>query len=355
MLSKLIERRRLGDWSAGRPTVAKRYVLAVTLAAAATLLRLVLTQTLIHDTPLTLSILAVVIAAWCGGFAPGLLTALLSAAAGIVLSLPPWNIHSDLTVSGLIRIVTFVLTSTVISGLTEALHHTTNEWRRAEQDKETQILQERNRLAREIHDTLAQGLTGIIVQLQVAEDALLDDPEEAREYLRRAENLARESLAEARQSVHSLRPDILNRRGLPLAFAHYIEQMAVSNGVRIDLTVEGLPPSAGGLPADLENNLLRIGLEALTNAIKHAHASQIRVALSFARDEIRLSVKDDGRGFSLADAPSEGGFGLTTMRERAERIDGQFQLQTEPGQGTEIVVVVPSIALHPPALRWGKR
>ncbi|TDC63280.1 sensor histidine kinase [Actinomadura sp. GC306] len=188
------------------------------------------------------------------------------------------------------------------------------------QAREAGISDERRRLAAEIHDTIAQGLTGIITQLQAAEDS---------EHVRRATGLARESLREARRSVQDLAPTHLEHDMLPEALKK------ITDG-RAHLTVTG---TAEPLHGELEATLLRIAQEALANAERHARADRIGVTLSYMDDEVTLDVRDDGRGFT---GPSSG-FGLTAMRERAERVAGTLAVESEPGRGTAVSARVPLI------------
>ncbi len=210
--------------------------------------------------------------------------------------------------------------------------------RLAEQGRQTAVLQERNRLAREIHDTLAQGFTGIVVQLEAAEYVLTKAPQEAREHLARAGALARESLTEARRSVRALRPQALEQSSLISAFARHVEQMTYGTPTQAHFRVHGTPPSLGH---NKETDLLRIGLEALTNALKHARANVIRVELFFEPGEVRLSVRDDGQGFDPHLAEAAEGFGLKGIHERVADLGGQLTVASGPGQGTEVVVVIP--------------
>jgi PAS domain S-box-containing protein len=199
------------------------------------------------------------------------------------------------------------------------------------------ILEERNRMAREIHDTLAQSFTGIIIHARAAGSKLTVDPAKAQDYLAQAQNLARTGLEEARRSVEALRrPYLLENNDLPSAFRHMIGQLESSTNTIIVCEAIGIPDP---LPSEVENNLLRIGQEALTNALKYAEASEIRVELIYQSPQCILRIKDDGRGFTL-DRTRHNGFGLLGMAERAERIGAQIQIQSAPGQGTEIMVSV---------------
>jgi len=204
--------------------------------------------------------------------------------------------------------------------------------------------QERLRIARDIHDTLAQGLTGIIVQLEAAEDAQSRGLLEANTgHLRNASELARESLQEARRSVMALRPLALEQRDWPDALRDLIEKLTSGTPLSAELIVDG---SEQKLPYEFEQNLLRITLEALTNALRHAHANRFIARLIFQSEVIRLELKDDGCGFD----PSENheGFGLMGMKERAEAMAGRLLVQSTLGVGTTISLVLPAIRRNEP-------
>ncbi|MEH2181293.1 AAA family ATPase [Nostoc sp.] len=199
------------------------------------------------------------------------------------------------------------------------------------------ILEERNRMAREIHDTLAQSFTGILLQVGAATQVVADDPEATQVHLEMIEELARAGLAGARRSVSALRPRLLEEGNLESAMHRIVAQMRSTTDTAVICETQG---TAYSLPTEVENNLLRIGQEALTNAIKHACASEIRVELVYKETQCILRVKDDGRGFGVGCIPLSGGFGLLGMSERAERISAQLAIQSQPGQGTEIVVII---------------
>nr|CAA9295142.1 hypothetical protein AVDCRST_MAG63-4717 [uncultured Armatimonadetes bacterium] len=213
--------------------------------------------------------------------------------------------------------------------------------RLAEHEQQAAVLEERNRLAGEIHDTLAQGFVGIVMQLDAAEEVLAREPEAARPHMARAHSLARTSLAEARRSVSALSPAHAARDevGLPEAFARMVEEMASGWALKPRFLVEGRPHR---LAAGAEHDLRRIGQEALTNALKHSRAQEIVVRLTYGSTGVRLSVRDNGRGFD-ADRPAarEGGFGLNGMHERARRIRADLSIRSAPGRGTKITVVFP--------------
>ncbi|MFF1684222.1 MULTISPECIES: sensor histidine kinase [unclassified Streptomyces] len=209
------------------------------------------------------------------------------------------------------------------------------------QAREAGVADERRRLAAEIHDTIAQGLTGIIAQLQVV--AGTTDPEQARQHLDRAADLARHSLGEARRSVHNLSPAALENASLSEALKKTVAGWSRRTGVRAEFTVTG---TAEQLHDEIEATLLRIVEEALSNAARHAHAGRLGVTLSYMAGEVTLDVRDDGRGFDPLELPARtgtGGFGLDGMRARAERIAGALTVESEPGGGTAVSARVPLV------------
>jgi signal transduction histidine kinase len=200
------------------------------------------------------------------------------------------------------------------------------------------VLAERNRISRDIHDTLAQNLAGIALQLDAVHMQLPDVKSDLRERLDEACDLTRYSLAEARRSITDLRSDELECPELGAALPEIAQRMAAALQTRIQII--GAPRK---LNPTMERNLLRIFQEALANAVKHAHAGTVEVELRYAPNSLALRVRDDGRGFdpeSLSPAGS-GHYGLIGMRERAERIGGHLTLNSRPGEGTELLVDVP--------------
>jgi signal transduction histidine kinase len=207
-----------------------------------------------------------------------------------------------------------------------------------EQQREAAILKERTRMARDIHDTLAQGFTGVIVQMEAAEEALLeDDSEHAIGHVHRARQLARESLREARRSVHALRPQALEKAAFADALEAIIKNTAAGTALRTEFRITGQPRELAPL---VEENLLHIGQEALTNSLKHAHATKFQAQLSFNPDAVYLELQDNGDGFNVGYA-NGGGFGLIGMKERAEQIGATVDVSSKPGAGTSIVAVSP--------------
>jgi signal transduction histidine kinase len=255
------------------------------------------------------------------------------------------------------------------------------------QAREAGVLDERQRMAREIHDTLAQGLTGIITQLQAAEQAA-DDPAGWRRHFAAATALARESLTEARRSVEALRPESLETGRLSEALAETAGRWSARHGIPAQVTTTG---TARPMSPEAEFALLRTAQEALANVAKHARATRVGVTLSYMEHEVALDVRDDGRGFdpvqlcteaataakaatgakaanghspvtginglvglsvrddlrhpNAAGKPhSDGGFGLVSMRQRIESLAGTLQVESEPGFGTGISACIPVAA-----------
>lgn len=199
------------------------------------------------------------------------------------------------------------------------------------QAREAGVLDERARMAREIHDTIAQGLIGIVTQIEAAEESA-----EPRHHLDAATKLARESLSEARRSVQALRPQPLEEARLPEALATVAEGWAALNGVSASVSTTGDPRP---LPVDVEATLLRTAQEALANVAKHASASRVGLTLSYMEDQVTLDVRDDGVGGAAA---RPGGFGLTSMSERIAGLHGALAIESEPGSGTAVSASVPA-------------
>ncbi|HEY9609304.1 GAF domain-containing sensor histidine kinase [Allocoleopsis sp.] len=199
------------------------------------------------------------------------------------------------------------------------------------------ILQERNRMAREIHDTLAQAFTGIIVHLAAAERAIARDLQQVLTHIQTVRELAKNGLFEAKRSVEALRPQLLENSDLSTALNHIATQMSSHTGTSTVLEVMGTVYS---LPVEVENNLLRIGQEALTNAFKYAKANRIQIELIYEGTQLILRVQDNGQGFDLESPCFSTGFGLLGMRERADRIGAKLAVNSQSGKGTEVVVSI---------------
>jgi signal transduction histidine kinase len=256
-----------------------------------------------------------------------------------VLKPPPWwTSRHIIFVLGIFVVASLLVAGGAIQLSRRRLHE--QKRRRDMAEKEfVAILAERNRLAREIHDTLAQGLGAISVQLELAKSRLAPDANGAGEHLNTAHQLVRSSLADARNSIWNMRSQVLETGDLPSALAGILQQLSGGTGMEGRMCVKGRPCR---LPPVTENNFLRIGQEAITNAMKHARAKLIEVELEFADKAARLRVKDNGRGFDTAHPPAgESGFGLMGMRERAAELHGQLTIRSVAGRGTEITFTVP--------------
>jgi PAS domain S-box-containing protein len=206
------------------------------------------------------------------------------------------------------------------------------------QGRDAAVMEERNRIARDIHDTLAQGFTGVIVQLEAAEDASRRGlGQEAEQHIVTARSLARESLSEARRSVQALRPQSLEHGGVTGALRALFGKLTEGTALHTELKVAGVLRT---LPADCEEALFRIAQEALTNVLRHAQASRFVATVTFARSEVRLELVDDGRGFDPA--ARRDGFGLLGMRERVDAMGGAMKLKSANGHGTKLSIRLPT-------------
>lgn len=200
------------------------------------------------------------------------------------------------------------------------------------------VWNERNRMARELHDTLAQGLSAISMQLEAVKRHLPGETK-AREFLDIARSLVREKLADARDAIWNMRSQVLESGNLATALGDILKTLTDDTGTKGELCVRGnirrLAPLA-------ENNLLRIGQEAITNASKYAAAKNILVTLDFEERRLRLNISDDGKGFDATSPPaSDSGFGLKGMQERAAEIHAEFSVSSEPGEGTIVTLTLP--------------
>lgn len=198
--------------------------------------------------------------------------------------------------------------------------------------REDGVAQERQRLAREIHDTIAQSLAGVVTQLEAAVGG---------ERQGRALELAREALREARRSVLDLGPRALEEAALPAALESLVRERQPEDGLRTEVTVTG---DVVPLHPEVEATVLRVSQESLANVAKHARASRVGVTLSYADDEVVLDVRDDGVGFDPGAPTAESSFGLRGMRQRAERLAGELTLESSPGDGTAVSLRLPALA-----------
>ncbi|WP_411152127.1 sensor histidine kinase [Streptomyces sp. A30] len=206
---------------------------------------------------------------------------------------------------------------------------------RAAAERQAGTLAERQRLAREVHDTLTQGFASISMLLDAARDDLPPDSRAARR-VEQAMRTARDNLAESRRLVQALRPASLDRTHLAEAVRELTTRLTEETGIEAYTVVTGKPMA---LPPSSEGELLRVVQEALTNARRHAHAVSVSVTLSYLGDLLAIDIQDDGTGF--APAARHAGIGLTTMRERIAALDGTFAVESGAGEGTTVAVTVP--------------
>jgi signal transduction histidine kinase len=271
-----------------------------------------------------------------GEFAPfqeedKLLLRLRAPADVVLLKMPPWWTPTRVTLmfSGILFITLIVYQRSRM-----------RRRRRLESQRKAfeAVLAERGRFAREIHDSLAQGLTSISMQLECVRSQLSDAPEQAREHLETARKLVRESMREARRTIWNLRPLALGEANLASAFQKFARDLTNDINISCEQQIEGTPRP---LPHEHENALLRIGQESLTNAVRHAHPRSIQVRLRFGDGWVTLVVKDDGHGFDVADRVGKG-YGLTGMHERVDALGGSLSIDSRPDEGTEVSVTLPT-------------
>jgi len=211
-----------------------------------------------------------------------------------------------------------------------------------EQTRDLAVIEERNRFAREVHDTIAQGLTAIVLQLEALEQAMDDDPAAALEHLTRARDIAREALQDARRSVWNLLPERLAENSLDEALDREVSRFSESGPEQAHLAVVGRPRA---LRREVQTAVLRIGQEALMNARKHARASTVNVELAYLPGLLRLTVSDDGRGLHAAEAEHEpgSGFGIRGMQQRARQLFGSLDVRPrDEGSGTIVEAIIPA-------------
>jgi len=201
------------------------------------------------------------------------------------------------------------------------------------------VLAERSRIAREIHDTLAQGFVAVSVQLEVVARLLATSTDAAREHLEQARTMTRECLAEARSSIWNLRSQGAAQNDLASALTHAAERITANSNVKARVQVSG---TFRPIDSRIEAELLRIGQEAITNVVRHAQAQHADITLLFQDKLLRMTVRDDGRGFEgdPKELMQNGHFGLTGMRERAQQIGARFTVTSARNEGTEVRVEV---------------
>lgn len=208
----------------------------------------------------------------------------------------------------------------------------------AEAERQAGVLEERQRLSRDIHDTLTQGFASIVMLLEAA-SASLEVDARSRRHLERALETARENLAESRRLVWAMRPAALVEASLAEALERLVRQVAEETGIRVTTVVTGSPRP---LEPAVETALLRIAQEALTNIRHHALAGKATLTLSHMDGAVVLDVQDDGVGFDASRTGSASGVGLKVMRERAEALGGTLTLESDHGQGTTLAAEIPT-------------
>ena len=207
----------------------------------------------------------------------------------------------------------------------------------AGQAEELATAKERNRLARELHDSVAQTLYGLTLQAEAASRKLNSgQTEEVSGYLREIRDSSQQTLKETRLLIFELRPPILENEGLASALQTRLESVESRSGLKTQINLQEI----GRLPSRIEAGLYGISNEVLNNILKHAHASKIKVALEKKPDKVILEISDDGIGFDLASVETHGGLGLKGMKERAEQFGGALQIQSN-AKGTNVTVEVP--------------
>ncbi len=210
--------------------------------------------------------------------------------------------------------------------------------------KQEAVSQERHRVAREIHDTVAQALTAVSLQLEAAKDVLGSDADEALVHVDRAQHVAREGLADAQRVVWALHPDALQSDDLAGALQRLTNRIAEHREMKAEFLLRGEPCA---LPAEIEANALRVAQEALSNVVKHSGARKVRVELVFGNEEAHLLVCDDGKGFDWENKKARRGFGLTSMRERSQRIGARLSIESRHGHGTCVKLAFPIMDSRP--------
>jgi signal transduction histidine kinase len=211
--------------------------------------------------------------------------------------------------------------------------------RLAKTARQSAVLEERNKLAGEIHDSLAQFFTGITLQLGAAKKVIKRRGDKSLSYVERATELAQFGLAEARRSAFSLQPTIIEELGLVQALQKLVERSNIRGKLRCNFHSTGVPDES--LPSSVQEDLLRIAQEALSNAVRHAMPTVINVSLCCNPSKLVLEVADNGSGIANPQAACREGFGLSNMQARAKNLGAQLDVRTSAGRGTSIVVRMP--------------
>ncbi len=274
-----------------------------------------------------------------GSLIPSRFNILLRSPHDLKLLRPPpfWNIETMAWLLGILLALASLTALAIYIAAKQRLKEQAHRRSMAETEF-TAILKERNRLAREIHDTLSQGLGAISVQLELAQNLCSSTSSALQHHLATAHKIVRASLGEARSSIWNMRSQILEKSDLPDALTAILHQLTDQTGIKAVAKVVG---TRRRLSSTVENNLLRIGQEAITNATKHARPHHISLIVTFQKSEIRIEVNDDGQGFDRSqNTPSPNSFGIVGMKERADQIGAKLSLHSAPNQGTSLSVTV---------------
>ncbi len=202
--------------------------------------------------------------------------------------------------------------------------------------RELASLEERNRLARDLHDSVKQQVFATVMQIGAARELVQQDPENAQAHLAEAERLARQAQQELAVLIRELRPAALEGKGLAQALREYVRDWSQQAGIQAELHVQG----ERGLPLGIEQGLFRIAQEALSNVARHSQASQAEISLMYEAGQVQICVEDNGQGFEQGQAGSVG-FGLSSMSERAQALGGELKVESQPGQGTSVTASLP--------------
>jgi signal transduction histidine kinase len=251
---------------------------------------------------------------------------------------PPWWTPQRILIAAtiVVSLLTTCIGAIIVLGRARLLRQ--REARRAAESEFAAVFKERNRMARELHDTLAQGLGAISMHLEIVKEQRDHAPEKAAKHLDVAHQTARQSLAEARNSIWDMRAQILESATLADALQQILRQFTEDTETQGLFAVTG---NARRLAPSIENSLLRTGQEAISNAMKHACPKTIRLELDYRPDKVTLTVRDDGIGFDPAHLPAGKHFGLLGLRERTVQAGGTLEVMSAPGRGTEVKVCIP--------------
>lgn len=322
------------------------FVIATLTTAMAVAVRLTLMPWLDQRSPFMIFALSILISGYLGGLGMGLYATWLGATLGRLmliepyysLSLPDPRARANLLLFLVIGIAISVMAPLARRGHQLGLRLENEERERAAREaalEEKAIQDERQRLSRELHDSVSQALYGIGLGARTALAQVQKNPQRLESTLNYVLALAESGLADMRALVHELRPELLESEGLAAALSQQAKAMTTRHGLEAHLDLEEPEVSLTH-----KHGLYRIAMEALHNIVKHAHASKAEVRLKQSDRALELEVKDDGRGFDCtADYP--GHWGIRTMRERVERLGGVLALSSQPGQGSVVRVELP--------------